>query len=194
MKKRWTREHTAMLRELYPVETIEKTAEIIGFSQTTIKHKARQSGIEKGMNGDWLDKAAIVRDNFDTSSYAEIGELIGVSKTTVARIARRLGLSRTRNGNKSIRSRVRHDMVRREKRRVIFGFDPVTRIKVVTNRTKIRLRAELKSAGYIVERAANILYFKSEDSRNEKKETVASRYGLRFAPWPYGEEPLANAI
>ena len=194
MKKEWTDYHTGLLRELYPVETIERTAEIIGFSPTTIKGKARKYGLGKGMNVEWLDKAAIVRNNFDTHSYAEIGNMIGATKTTVARIAGKLGLRRTRQENRGIRSRVRHDMVKREKRRVIFGFDPVTRIKVVTNRTKIRLRSELKAAGYIVERAANILYFKSEDKRDEKKELKASQHGLRFAPWPYGEEQLATAI
>lgn len=194
MNKKWTDVHTEMLRELYPVETIERAAEIIGFGETTIKAKARKYGIVKGMNGDWLEKAAIVRNNFHTHSFAEIGDMIGATKTTVARIAGQLGLKRTRREDSSIRSRVRTAMVNREKRRVIFGFDPITRIKVVTNRTKIRLRSELKSAGYIVERAANILYFKSEDERDLRKEEEASRHGLRFAPWPYKEEQFANVI
>lgn len=194
MKRQWTDSHTEMLRELYPVETIERTAEIIGFSRTTIKVKARKFGIVKGMNVEWLDKATVVRNNFDSHSFAEIADMIGATKTTVARIAGKLGLRRTRKENRHIRSRVRKDMVKREKRRVIFGFDPVTRIKVVTNRRRIRLRAELKAAGYIVERMANILYFKSEDCRDLNKENIASRHGLRFAPWPYEEEPLVNAI
>ena len=194
MKRQWTYAHTEMLLELYPVETIERTAEIIGFSRTTIKVKARKFGIVKGMNVEWLDKATVVRNNFDSHSFAEFADMIGATKTTVARIAGKLGLRRTRKENRHIRSRVRKDMVKREKRRVIFGFDPVTRIKVVTNRRRIRLRAELKAAGYIVERMANILYFKSEDCRNLNKENIASRHGLRFAPWPYEEEPLVNAI
>lgn len=193
MKRQWTDTHTEMLRDLYPVETIERTAEIIGFCPTTIKVKARKYGIVKGMSVEWLDKAAIVRNHFDTHSFAEIGKKIGATKTTVARIARKLGLKRTRQDNKVVRSRVRKDIVKREKRRVIFGFDPITRIKVVTNRRRIRLRAELKAAGYIVERMANILYFKSEDCRNLNKENIASRHGLSFAPWPY-EESLVNAI
>lgn len=194
MKKQWTEAHTDMLRELYPVETIGRTAELMGFCATTIKAKVRKYGLTKGMSGEWLERAAVVRNNFYTHSYAEIGKMIGATKTTVARIAKSLGLKRTRRENKGIRSRVRHDMVKREKRRVIFGLDPVTGIKVVTNRTKIRLRAELKAAGYIVERTANILYFKSESDRNMYKERKASMHGLRFAPWPHEEESLATAI
>lgn len=192
--KKWNDTHTAMLRELYPVETLERTAEIIGFSRTTVKEKAKRFGIYKGMKPEWLEKAAIIRNNFESHSYSELAGLAETSKTTVARIVSALGLKRTKKENKGIRSRVRQSLIKREKRRVIFGFEPITRIKVVTNRTKIRLRAELKSAGYIVGRAANILYFTSEESRNENKEQKAAMHGLRFAPWPCDEEPLANVI
>ncbi len=192
--KKWNERHTAMLRELYPVETLERTAELIGFSRATVRQKAMRFGIEKAMRPEWLDKADVIRNNFDSHSYSELADMVGSSRTTVARIAAALGLKRTRKTNSGIRSRVRRELVRREKRRVIFGLDPVTRIKVVTNRARIRLRAEMKSAGYIVERAANILYFRSEDDRNMRKEQKASRHGLRFAPWPQEEESLANAI
>lgn len=192
--KTWNDTHTAMLRELYPVESLERTAELIGFSRTTIRQKAARYGIDKAMNPEWLEKADVIRNNFDSFSYSELAGMTGSSKTTVVRIASALGLKRTRKVNSGIRSRVRKAMVKREKRRIIFGLDPVTGIKVVTNRTKIRLRSELKAAGYIVERAANILYFKSEDGRNLRKEQKASRHGLRFAPWPYEEESLATAI
>lgn len=192
--KKWNDRHTAMLRELYPVETLERTAEIIGFSRATVRQKAMRFGIEKAMRPEWLDKADVIRNNFGSHSYSELADMIGSSKTTVVRIATALGLKRTRKTNSGIRSRVRRELVRREKRRVIFGLDPVTRIKVVTNRARIRLRAEMKSAGYIVQRAANILYFRSEDDRNLRKEQKASRHGLRFAPWPQEEESLANAI
>lgn len=192
--KKWNERHTAMLRELYPVETLERTAELIGFSRATVRQKAARLGIEKAMRPEWLDKADVIRNNFDSHSYSELAAMVGSSKTTVVRIASALGLKRTRKTNSGIRSRVRKAMVSREKRRVIFGLDPITRIKVVTNRTKIRLRAELKSAGYIVARAANTLYFRSEEDRNMRKEQKASRHGLRFAPWPCGEESLANAI
>lgn len=191
-RSRWTEEHTARLRDRYPVETIEKTAEILGFGCTTIKEKVREYGLSKGMNSDWLDKAAIIRNNFDNHSYSELAEMTGISKTSVARIAAELGLKRTSSDNTGIRSRVRHSMLKREKRRLIFGLDPLTGIKIVTNRKKIRLRAKLKSAGYIVERAANVLYFLSEECRDLKKETAAAKYGLRFAPWP--NEKLIIAI
>ena len=110
MKRQWTYAHTEMLLELYPVETIERTAEIIGFSRTTIKVKARKFGIVKGMNVEWLDKATVVRNNFDSHSFAEIADMIGATKTTVARIAGKLGLRRTRKENRHIRSRVRKDI------------------------------------------------------------------------------------
>lgn len=190
-RNKWTDEHTARLKELYPVETIERTAEILGFGCTTIKEKAREYGLSKGMNGEWLDKAAIIRNNFENHSYSELAQMAGVSKTTVARIVSQLGLKRTTSVNSGIRSRIRHNILKREKRRLIFGLDPLTGIKVVTNRAKIRFRAKLKSAGYIVERAANILYFTSEENRDTKKELAASKYGLRFAPWPHEELTVA---
>ncbi len=92
MKRQWTYAHTEMLLELYPVETIERTAEIIGFSRTTIKVKARKFGIVKGMNVEWLDKATVVRNNFDSHSFAEIADMIGATKTTVAELPGSWGL------------------------------------------------------------------------------------------------------
>ena len=69
---------------------------------------------------------------------------------SVSRIAGQLGRKRSPAERHDITSRVRSDMIHRERRRVIFGLEPVTRIKVVSNRARVRLRSHLKRKGYTV--------------------------------------------
>ena len=86
-------------------------------------------------------------------------------------------------------------MVRRERRRAIFGLDPLTRIKVISHRAKVRIRSRLKAKGYITGVHRNILYFTEATCRKARLEAKAARFGLAFLPFPDGEDmPLTNAI
>ena len=107
-----------------------------------------------------------------------------ISKTSVSRIADRLGLKRSPTERYDITSRVRSDMIHRERRRVIFGLDPITRMKVVSNRARVRLRSLLKRKGYTVGSERNTLYYAEGIKRSERQEKRGMKLGLQFLPIP----------
>ena len=88
-------------------------------------------------------------------------------------------------------SRVRNELVRRERRRAVFGLDPLTRLKVISHRAKVRIRSRL---GYITGVHRNILYFTEATCRKARLEAKATILGLSFLPFPEDNTPLSNAI
>ena len=79
------------------------------------------------------------------------------------------------------------DIMRRERRRVIFGLSPITRIKVVSNRARVRLRSWLKSKGYIAGEEYGILYYTDDLHRIQESELRGAKLGFRFLPYPSEE-------
>lgn len=120
----WTETMLSRLAELYPVETTAHTAYVLQVGVTAVKEKARELGLEKLAKSRWLVCAGHISRHFDNRSYAEMAGDLGVSRTTVGRMARKLGLSRSKAHGYEISSRVRREMVRRERRRAIFGLAP----------------------------------------------------------------------
>lgn len=141
----WTDERLNMLCELYPVETTAYTAEKLGLSETAVKNKARELGIGKIAKILWMERAEYVRNHFHDHSFAEMASKLGVRKMSVSRIATQLNLRRTKKETFRVSSRVCKDLIRKERRHLVFGLDPITNIKVVSNRARVRLRAKLKA-------------------------------------------------
>lgn len=197
MKKtiRWTDDMIRTLQELYPVETNAYTASVLGVGEKTVIKKAKELGIGKFSKSRWMERADYIRTHFDTKSFSEIGRNLGIAKWSVARIAGQVGLKRTYKETGNISSRVRTELIKREKRRMIFGLDPITHIKVVTNRPRIKLRAWLKSKGYIVGEQKNVMYYPADIVRRTVQETRGIKLGLSFIPLPgEGESVTAKAI
>lgn len=191
-RNKWTEKTVAMLKELYPVETNAHTADIIGMSLTAVKTMARKLGLSKEPaeeNKEWTQH---VLEHFHDRSYSEMGKDLGVTKTTIHRIAGRLGLKRTKEENASVNSRVRTEMIRRERRRAVFGLDSITKIKVVTNRPRILLRARMKARGYIVGEERNILYYAATLKRRIQMEAKGIRLGLQFIPLEEREDTILS--
>ena len=181
---KWTKEMIDCLCELFPVESTAYTASVLGVSEGTVKKKASELGLTKYVKSKWLERAEYIRRHFNEQSFAEIGNALGISKWGVARIAAELGLKRNRAVNSSVASRVRVDTIKRERRRILFGLSPITRLKVVCNRPRIRLRSRMKSKGYIVSRGENTIYYTSDVIRNESQEQRGRALGLRILPLP----------
>ena len=135
------------------------------------------------MNPGWLERAEKVRGLHGTHSYTEIAALTGIPVRSVARIISALGLTRSAREEKEIRSRIRRSLTDREKRRVIFGLAPLTNIKVVTNKPRIKLRHALKKAGYLVQRGRNVMYYHPGMERDHRRENAGKSVGLSFEPW-----------
>ncbi len=50
---------------------------------------------------------------------------------------------------------------------MIFGLPPITRIKVVTNKPRIKMRHSLKKAGYLVIRGQNVMCITTPDMERD---------------------------
>mgnify|MGYP001028120352 FL=1 len=191
----WTDEMIETLRNLYPVETNSYTASVLGVSEKSVNKKASELGIGKFAKSKWLERAEYIRCYFYDKSFAEIGKELGISKWSVSRIAGQIGLKRTDKETSHVSSRVRGELIRRERRRMIFGLEPLTNIKVVTNRARIRLRSRLKAKGYVVSDERNVMYYPADLERQSRQENVGIKLGLKFKPLPVEEKVLvATAI
>ena len=171
MRKRrtnWTEQKIALLVQLYPIETTPHTAQVLDMSERSVKMKARQLGLKKMEKTRWLERADYIRNHFGHRSFAEIGKDLGVSREYVRRIAANMGLKRTPSEDFNLFSRIHTDIMRRERRRVIFGLSPITRIKVVSNRARVRLRSWLRSQGYVAGEEYSTIPIISVESRNRK--------------------------
>lgn len=79
----------------------------------------------------------------------------------------------------------RKKLYKDEKRRVLFGLEQKSKIKVIrASHAKICYRTELRSLGYIIGRGSNVAYWNLETQRNEGKESLAQKYGIRIEPMP----------
>ncbi len=184
MKKTiWTDDSIAYLKENYPYTTDTAIAQHLCVNRKTVSLKAKELGLEKGIRPEWLDLAERVRELHDSHSNAEIAAITGISSRSVSRIVAVLGLRRTKKEEQSIRSRIRQDIMKREKRRGIFGLPPTSRIKVVTNKPRIKMRHSLKKAGYLVIRGQNVMYYHPDMERDHSREDIGRKLGLRFEPW-----------
>ncbi len=193
-RNKWNEEKTALLVATYPVETTAYTANLLGLCETAVKDKARKLGIVKTVKSKWMERAEHIRSHFHEKSFSEMGRDLGISKMSVSRIAAKLGLRRTKEQVRRVSSRIRGEMIRRERRHVVFGLAPVTRIKVVSNRARVRLRSRLKGIGYIVGKEQNILYYAADLARRKHLEHRGTELGLRFLPFPQNETTLLTAI
>lgn len=179
---KWTPEKETLLIQLFPSRPNTFIAEALGVSKTTIKARARKLGLKKHHEKKWLKKAEEVASLFEDHSYADIAQMLGTSKTSVHRICSALGLKRTPEEKSATISSKRNKLIKRERTRMVFGFDPISRIKIVTNRPRIRLRHRLRSLGYIIERCSNIVYFSDDVDRRLILEDNGRRLGLKFIP------------
>ena len=101
-----------------------------GMCERAVKEKGPQLGLKKAVKSRWMEHADYVRNHFAHRSYAEIGKELGISREYARRIAVRMGLKRTALEDFKVLSRIHSDIMRRERRRVIFGLSPITRIKL----------------------------------------------------------------
>lgn len=195
MKKTdWTDRMLAALVELYPVETTAYTAEVLNLSVSTVKLKARELGLGKIAKSRWMERAEHIRSRFHECSFSEMARELGITRMSVGRIAAAIGLKRTGEEKHQISSRIRKQMVKRERRRIVFGLEPVTGIRVISNRAKVRVRSIMKSNGYIISEEHNVIYYTGSTERRERLESRGIRLGLHILPLPEDSSALSSNI
>lgn len=183
-RNKWTEESLALLAELYPTETNEHTADMTGMCVTAVKQMAKKLGIRKSAKKKKTERINHLNRNYHEFSVKEMAKDLGMSRSGLNRIAAALGLKRTKEEYRTLLSRIRSEQIKRERRRAIFGLEPITNIKVITNRAKIQLRCKLKAIGYIVGKEHNIMYYSDELERRDTLETNGLKLGLHFLPLP----------
>lgn len=191
---RWTQEMIEILTETYPVESTKYTSQLLCISVNAVKKKASELGLVKYKKSKWLERADYIRQHFHDMSFDSMAKELGIALISVRRIAAAIGLKRSELDRFAMISKARSELIGRERRRVVFGFDPISHIKVVTNRKRIHLRAKMKAKGYVVAQERNVLYYPADIKRCAEREKNGIGLGLRFMPLPVSEELLTAVM
>ena len=181
----WTPEHDDILQERFHTDYLHEIASHIGCTCSTVSSHARRLGLRKdSTSGRNNDARSFVLIEYPNLSYQEMAERTGLHKETIRIIARELGLERTKEQLRSICSRRRKELVQKERRRVIFGLDQKTNIKVVSNKHKIRLRGALRRLGYRMDADGHTFYYDTRLCRHPIREEHGRKFGFVFMSLP----------
>ena len=181
----WTPDHDDILKERFHTDCLHDIATHIGCTCSTVSSHARRLGLRKiSPSGRNSDARSFVLIEYPNLSYQEMAERTGLHRETIRIIARELGLERTQKQLREIRSRRRKELIQKERRRIIFGLDQKTNIKVVSNHQKIRLRGSLKRLGYILGTDGHTFYYYPGLRRHPIKESNGRALGFPFLPLP----------
>ena len=181
----WTPDHDDILKERFHTDCLHDIASHIGCTCSTVSNHARRLGLRKiSPSGRNSDARSFVLIEYPNLSYQEMAERTGLHRETIRIIARELGLERTPEQLRKIRSRRRKELIQKERRRIIFGLDQKTNIKVVSNHQKIRLRGSLKRLGYILGTDGHTFYYYPDLRRHPIKESNGRALGFTFLPLP----------
>lgn len=181
----WTPDHDDILKERFHTDCLHDIASHIGCTCSTVSNHARRLGLRKNSpSGRNSDARSFVLIEYPNLSYQEMAERTGLHRETIRIIARELGLERTQKQLREIRSRRRKELIQKERRRIIFGLDQKTNIKVVSNHQKIRLRGSLKRLGYIIGTDGHTFYYYPGLRRHPIKESNGRALGFTFLSLP----------
>lgn len=183
--QKWTEEHDSILKERFETEYLHDIARAMGFSRSTVQEHARQLGLSKReqrkRNSDIREFVEMEHENM---TYKEMAKRAGVHRVTVWKIANELGLKRSRDKwNDHIR-KSRIERIKSEKRRIMFGLEQRTKLKVVCNKSKHYLRQKLRQFGYVADKGSNTVYYTDDTVRKPIRERNGERLGFIFKPLP----------
>lgn len=115
-------------------------------------------------------------------SFSVIAERLGISRRSVIRVAAQWNIIRTPEEITILRSKGRINLIKKERRRITFGLNQKTKLKVVQNPERKKLRFLLKRKGYVVIPGDNRIYYPSEKMRKYEYEIKGKSLGLKFYP------------
>lgn len=183
--QKWTEEHDSILKERFNEDYIHVIAKDMGFSRSTVQEHARQLGLSKRQpkmrNNDIRE---FVEMEYDNMTYKEMAKRTGIHHVTVWKIANELGLRRSREKWNEHLRRSRIEIIKSEKRRIVFGLEQRTKLKVVCNKSKHYLRQKLRQFGYVADKGSNTVYYTDDTVRRPIRERNGERLGFIFKPLP----------
>lgn len=162
--------------------------EKLSISHSMLHRFARENGLKKTkqfqskcqLNASAIANVVNRRNNWTPKGY-KIPKSEEYRFKTGESLAKKLG--KKKNQERIIKSAAsRRKTIRAEKRRVLFGFDQKTKLKVVAApRCKNAFRYLLKKRGYLVERGSSDVCYNSETSRSPATEhTAYIKYSFRI--------------
>lgn len=114
-------------------------------------------------------------------SISEVALKVGCGVVSVSKVIKEYNIQRSKEDLAAIRSRVRTDLVRAERRRAIFGLDQKSNLKVFSNKDRNKLKYCLKRKGYsFPERGVNIAYITKNTVRDLGYEEKGRKLGIQF--------------
>lgn len=158
----------------------------LGLSHSTLHRFARELGLTKSRQ--FMKKCqtatteaarlANMRNGWPPKGYIiprsrEFGFQKGV--TNLERLGPRREAERVRKA-----AEARRATISKERMRIRWGFEQKTKLKLVTNKTKICYRYALKKRGYDIARGASVAYVTPETRRSLKVEADARKYGIQI--------------
>lgn len=125
-----------------------------------------------------------IKELIPSHSASETASIVGCGIASVFRIMRDHKIVRNTDDKKTMRSRIRTNQVHAERRRVLFGLDQKTNIKVVTNTDRNSLKYRLRRKHYIfTKRGDSTAYYDADTIRDSKYEEMGGKLGIRFVPY-----------
>lgn len=178
--------NTGELAERFSKEHVTRIAKSLGVSYKTAWNKVSGMGLKRERPTGFKSWARdVVRENFHDHSITEMARMAKVCRKTIIEAARELGLRRTPEEKRAISSRIRREMLEKERIRANWGFPPKTKLKVFVNHKKSALRYTMTRFGYILDDDdRDTLYYESDLKRHLVREEHGREMGLRFLPLP----------
>lgn len=135
-----------------------------------------------------------IKDMMTGYSNSEIAEHLHISIGSVKNIISEYKLGRSKEDKFNIRSRVRKNLIRAEKRRTLFGLEQKTSLKVFSNPERLRLRRYFRRLNYIIRsRGAMTICYDDSTKRSSVFEERGRKVGLTFMKLE-SQQPINTSI
>lgn len=178
----WTEAAIVAFVELYPITPNGIIAEALGVSVDTVRAKAIELSLLKMPRYDRECLKNDVAKLIQVSSIRDVCEMLSISPWLVQEICREMKIEKTPNQITEHQRQKMRSLVKREKARAVWGFEPLSRRKVFRNTQKVKMRYRLKKAGYLVDRADYVAYYHDRLIRCPRQENLARKLGFTFLP------------
>lgn len=178
----WETLDEELLCELFPWTPNRVLAHALGISVESLCIKAGDLGLVKiTRRTQEYYRETIIQMSL-TSSLVDICKALSVSEWLVLAVWREIGFKKSSGEVNELRSRKAASLAKRERARAVWGFEPLSKRRVVKHTRKAKARARLREAGYVVSRNDNVVYYPSEDMRKMRRERFAAKLGFTFKP------------
>ena len=182
----WTPNNIDFLVKNYANVSNNNLSCVLGISTTSIKCKARELGLKKECVKRKIFsniENQVIQLSKDVS-YRNIANQMNISLAAVHRIINKASekgfQKRSPEQTGKLISQARHNIIKKERARAIFGFPPKSKLKVFPNKRKYRIRERMKRCRYEVDYNGIDAMVDEETRRHSKLEKEAKKAGFNI--------------